>query len=150
MDDATSTGAISAIPDEELVRVRNWCADREAEKPWYGEFGDSPRLLTKCSFMVSLIGEVLLARADLASYLWQNGDNCLVCSGCGNIRPKVIDPYTVAQAAKILTGWLDNFVDEPVRHVPANVLACDAVRDCRDLILALANQPTPSPDGGEA
>jgi len=52
------------LTHEELTRVREWCASREADKPWYSEFGDSPKLLTKCDFMVALIDEVLTLRAS--------------------------------------------------------------------------------------
>ncbi len=52
------------IPTDELRQVRDWCASRQADKPWYTEFGDSPKLLTKCDVMISLIDEVLASRSD--------------------------------------------------------------------------------------
>jgi hypothetical protein len=52
-----------ALSTDELTRVRDWCASRHAEKPWYAESGDSPKALVKCDFMVLLIGEVLEARS---------------------------------------------------------------------------------------
>lgn len=37
----------------------------------------------------------------------------------------------LGEAAEICTGWLDNFADTPIKSVPANVFASDAVRDVR-------------------
>lgn len=60
-------GAIGrGLSDDELRRVRDWCAARHKDKPWYGEAGDSPKALVKCDFMVEIIDEVLAARAEKA------------------------------------------------------------------------------------
>jgi hypothetical protein len=50
------------LTTEELLKTREWCTSREAQKPWYGEYGDSPKMLTKCAIMVALIDEVVASR----------------------------------------------------------------------------------------
>lgn len=44
------------------------------------------------------------------------------------------------EAAGICTGWLDNFTDTPIVHVPAETFASDAVRDIRDALRAKAEE----------
>ncbi|MER9357463.1 hypothetical protein NKI61_29970 [Mesorhizobium sp. M0514] len=51
------------LTTEELLKTREWCTSREAQKPWYGEYGDSPKMLTKCAIMVVLIDEAIAGRA---------------------------------------------------------------------------------------
>lgn len=55
------------LSTESLEEIRAWCSKRAADKPWYGEFGDSPKMLMKCDFMAALIDEVLKARAAMES-----------------------------------------------------------------------------------
>jgi hypothetical protein len=67
------------VSEEKLAEVRGWCAERKAQKPWYGEGEDSPKMLTTCDFMISLIDELLALRSSvktvgvkkLVDYLWQ-------------------------------------------------------------------------------
>lgn len=54
------------LDDKALIETRDWCVQRKIDKPHYAEFDDSPKLVTKCDFMISLIDEVLASRATQA------------------------------------------------------------------------------------
>lgn len=53
------------VSEEKLAEVRGWCAERKAQKPWYGEGEDSPKMLTTCDFMISLIDDLIALRSSV-------------------------------------------------------------------------------------
>ena len=61
------------VSDERLAEMLVWCTERKEQKPWYGEGDDSPKMVTTCDFMISIICELQSLRLPAHKPLQEEG-----------------------------------------------------------------------------
>lgn len=137
------------ISDERLAEMLEWCQQRKADKPWYGEGDESPKMVTTCDFMIAVVRELQSLRSSPSC-----GRGVKVRpldtapSGVDVMEPDEVDIHEGAWALIIGTngkpaGWIDSHAlfahqiyrdqiirsalepaeDEPVAWTTQNMLA---------------------------